>query len=914
MVKDSTDDYNIDNSVLNKVNTTGGIPNVPFIPNQPKFDRIDKFISTDKYSGLSNQGSTCYLNSLLQSLFMTPEFRMHLLSWRYNESIHGAKEDCIPYQLQKLFARLQLKLRRAEETRDLTKSFQWDSSEVFRQHDIQELCRVLFEAIEMSLGEGEENFINNLYEGGTESVVKCLECNNESIRPDSYLDISLPIRNEFEKIYNASLEMAFDNFVKPEILEKDNQYFCEKCDKKVNQAAKFLRFVRFPNILFIQLSRFEFDMQTGDRKKIYDSVSFPLNLDLNKFIGSDGNQYELFSIVIHSGTAMGGHYYAYIKSFEDNKWYNFNDSSVCEIEIEELPKIFGSGTYSSPTGYVLMYQRKQSGAPVTHIDDSVINEDLKKEIDLEAVRIREEERVKKEKQNALNVKVLIDGVQKGFDVKKTDTVAYLKDKVLNGFEINTKLSNTRLRLYNNVNGRMLDIFDKEDITLCEYDISAYKTYTLEFRTDEIGFEEYDPDAIYINVFFWREHYMFDKEKYSIDSELECLPLKTNKRCKLGDLLKKIRDILNIEGNKTLLIMKKIDYSAINFNLTILNFKEEDYDKELFLNAIYENCKLFIEIAEGEDYTPKFKDLFSDRLDNVLVRFNIPLTAEVKLCQITAQNYKWDHEVEVNKRWSMSKVKQKMADYLNIKPEQFIMKKYSHNGSEIKDLNEIFNNFTTGNMNIFIQYGKPLSQNEQKVTLVYCELDFSHFKIFPYRFTELKQLIVDLSIQVKDLKKIFIEELVRKDIMPPGCTEDDFIIREQITEKPGKIYNDEAVLSSLGFVENKRIIIQEYKKEKYDWRIDKLQLTLRFWDQANWSISEPVEIQVNKNIKLKELSEIVIKYFPHISSIGMNRVINGYNVYMDDFLKLTFYNVEEKKDSSSIDGSPFYIQSEGSVLL
>ena len=38
--------------------------------------------------------------------------------------------------------------------------------------------------------------------------------------------------------------------------------------------------------------------------------------------------YELFSILIHSGSAQGGHYYTYIKSFEDGMWYNFNDSTV----------------------------------------------------------------------------------------------------------------------------------------------------------------------------------------------------------------------------------------------------------------------------------------------------------------------------------------------------------------------------------------------------------------------------------------------------------------------------------------------------------------------------------------------------------------------------------------------------------
>lgn len=32
--------------------------------------------------------------------------------------------------------------------------------------------------------------------------------------------------------------------------------------------------------------------------------------------------------MIHSGGALGGHYYAYIKSFENNNWYCFNDSTV----------------------------------------------------------------------------------------------------------------------------------------------------------------------------------------------------------------------------------------------------------------------------------------------------------------------------------------------------------------------------------------------------------------------------------------------------------------------------------------------------------------------------------------------------------------------------------------------------------
>ena len=42
--------------------------------------------------------------------------------------------------------------------------------------------------------------------------------------------------------------------------------------------------------------------------------------------------YELYSIMIHTGGAFGGHYFSYIKSFEDGKWYNFNDQRVSVIE------------------------------------------------------------------------------------------------------------------------------------------------------------------------------------------------------------------------------------------------------------------------------------------------------------------------------------------------------------------------------------------------------------------------------------------------------------------------------------------------------------------------------------------------------------------------------------------------------
>lgn len=57
------------------------------------------------YVGLVNQAMTCYLNSLLQALFMTPEFRNAMYKWEFDGQ---SETKSIPYQLQKLFLNMQV--------------------------------------------------------------------------------------------------------------------------------------------------------------------------------------------------------------------------------------------------------------------------------------------------------------------------------------------------------------------------------------------------------------------------------------------------------------------------------------------------------------------------------------------------------------------------------------------------------------------------------------------------------------------------------------------------------------------------------------------------------------------------------------------------------------------------------------
>ena len=56
-------------------------------PNMPRVTSKDANHNANQFVGLSNQGATCYLNSLLQSLYNTPEIREMLYKWKYNPDL-----------------------------------------------------------------------------------------------------------------------------------------------------------------------------------------------------------------------------------------------------------------------------------------------------------------------------------------------------------------------------------------------------------------------------------------------------------------------------------------------------------------------------------------------------------------------------------------------------------------------------------------------------------------------------------------------------------------------------------------------------------------------------------------------------------------------------------------------------------
>ncbi|XP_043550416.1 ubiquitin carboxyl-terminal hydrolase 40-like [Chiloscyllium plagiosum] len=223
-------------------------------------------------SGIKNQGGTCYLNSLLQTLLYTPEFRESLFALGPEELGNLSDKDkpeskvrVIPLELQRLFAQLLLADQLAASTSDLTDSFGWTSNEETSQHDVQELNRILFSALESSLvGTSGHDLINRLYHGIVVNKIVCKECGNISERQEDFLDLTVAVKGV------SGLEEALCTFyVEEEHFDNDNLYHCGRCEKLV-KATKVSLPQHLKNI---------FDLEILINYAVYSKLCFNGTLD-----------------------------------------------------------------------------------------------------------------------------------------------------------------------------------------------------------------------------------------------------------------------------------------------------------------------------------------------------------------------------------------------------------------------------------------------------------------------------------------------------------------------------------------------------------------------------------------------------------------------------------------------------------
>ncbi|TNM87484.1 hypothetical protein fugu_005705, partial [Takifugu bimaculatus] len=312
------------------------------------------------FVGLKNGGATCYMNAVFQQLYMQPGLAEAFLSI---EDDTDQPEESVFYQVQSLFGHLMESKLQYYVPENFWKIFKMWNRELYvrEQQDAYEFFTSLVDQLDEYLKKmGREQIFKNTFQGIFSDQKICKDCPHRYEREETFMALNLGVTS------CQSLEISLDQFVRGEVLEGSNAYYCEKCKEK-RTTVKRTCIKSLPSVLCIHLMRFGFDWESGRSIKYDEQIRFPWVLNMEPYTvagmarqdcsgeggegraeGSSGGSprkkvtisenYELVGVVVHSGQAHAGHYYSFIKDRRGSargRWYKFNDTVVEEFDMND---------------------------------------------------------------------------------------------------------------------------------------------------------------------------------------------------------------------------------------------------------------------------------------------------------------------------------------------------------------------------------------------------------------------------------------------------------------------------------------------------------------------------------------------------------------------------------------------------
>ncbi|KAH9998092.1 cysteine proteinase [Russula compacta] len=282
--------------------------------------------------GLRNLGATCYANAYIQVWFQDVCFRNGVYQCLPADDRDHTFDESPIFQLQTTFAALQESRLKVFNPEKLVGSLQLRTNE---QQDAQEFSKLFITHLDDEFKKQPDpalrDLVSNQFEGTQTYATTCMRCGARSENNSDFLEIEVNLED------NASLESCIDVLLQPETLSGDNKYRCSRC-QSLEDATRQLILQKLPPVLHFSLLRFVFDVVTLERKKRKHNVSFPVVLDMNRFLQNQGsadqeNIYELKGVLIHKGSsAYHGHYEAMVFDVTHDSWFTFNDEVVSKMK------------------------------------------------------------------------------------------------------------------------------------------------------------------------------------------------------------------------------------------------------------------------------------------------------------------------------------------------------------------------------------------------------------------------------------------------------------------------------------------------------------------------------------------------------------------------------------------------------
>jgi len=296
--------------------------------------------------GLTNLGSTCAINSLIQILYRIDKFKNLILN-------SSTPDNTLTFELKDLFNALEVNKHSITPYRFITRFYEIFKGS-FRQYEQIDICELFIllitkihdeTAIDITVNKSfsniseEHNYniarhnnfkssnVYNLFQGSHMHYIRCLNCDDISKTFEPFVIINLDI------MPNSSISNLINKHYSVETINECDR-ICDKCKTK-SKYNKSLSIWKYPDVLFLSLNRFN-DMNTKNN----DLVNIDLQLFLKKI-------YVLQSVGFHHGCLNSGHYNSICRTSNTN-FILYDDNNV--IPIKKLEPLLNTST-----SYILCY-------------------------------------------------------------------------------------------------------------------------------------------------------------------------------------------------------------------------------------------------------------------------------------------------------------------------------------------------------------------------------------------------------------------------------------------------------------------------------------------------------------------------------------------------------------------------------